>query len=428
MKLKTLLFVIILIGVKFPVCAQHTLQDYIEFARQNSPVVKDNQNQIKTADYEIRRLQAFYKKFQVHVTGNYLFAPIISTDNGTAKLELNSQGANHYYGYDLSQTNGGLYQGLVTVTQPLFNNKRYKAFAEQVELSKLTNGINIKLTLHDLEKSVTDQYILCLLDKKQVLYYDSILLLLNDQLVIVRKLTEASLLQQSDLILLNIEYANNQNLLATYKAIYRRDLFDLQILCGLKDTAFVVLPDVSIPVQNLVSRSAYLEKFRLDSAGLFAAQKVFETKYLPQFSVFTNAGLNAIYAPQIPNRFGFSAGLTATWQLYDGRQRQLMQSKTNVQLETISFYRDSFNIRNELRRTKILATLQSNTDRKVFIQRQLAEYDNLLLAYKRQIMQGQLSIVNYITVLKNMISVKRDYYVLEANDLLLANEYNYWNW
>jgi len=43
-------------------------------------------------------------------------------------------------------------------------------------------------------------------------------------------------------------------------------------------------------------------------------------------------------------------------------------------------------------------------------------------------MQGQLSIITYITVLKNMISVKRDYYILEANDLLLANEYNYWNW
>jgi len=118
------------------------------------------------------------------------------------------------------------------------------------------------------EKSVTDQYILCLLDEKQVSYYDSILSLLDDQLVIVRKLTKASLLKQSDLLLLNIEYENNQNLLATYRATYRRDLFDLQILCGSKDTAFVVLPDVSIPLQNLVTRSAYFEKFRLDSFSL----------------------------------------------------------------------------------------------------------------------------------------------------------------
>jgi len=66
-------------------------------------------------------------------------------DDGTAKLELNSEGANKYYGYDLSQTNGGLYQGLVNLNQPLFNNRRFKAFTEQIEVNKQASENNIKL-------------------------------------------------------------------------------------------------------------------------------------------------------------------------------------------------------------------------------------------------------------------------------------------
>lgn len=416
-----------LLGLTFSSHAQYTLQDFVEYAWQNSPLIKDNQNQVVASDYEIQRLRALYKRFQLGLTGNYLFAPIVSTDNGT-KLELNSAGADHYYGYDLAQTNGGQYEGIGTITQPLFNGKRFRAYASEIEVNQQGNENTIRLTAHDLEKSVTDQYILCLLDKKQVAYYDSVLLLLGDQLAIVRKLAEASLLKQSDLILLNIEYENNQNLLATYQASYRKNLFDLRILSGVRDTTFVVLPDVSIPFRKPVVSSGYLEKYRIDSLHLLAAQAVFETRYLPQVSVFGNTGLNAVYAPTIPQRFGLSGGLTATWNLYDGHQRQLMQSKTDIQLETISYYKDIFTTQNAMRISKVLSALRSNAERRILLQSQLDDYQKLIIAYKRELMLGQLSIVNYITVLKNMIAVKRDYYTLEANNLMLINEYNYWNW
>jgi outer membrane protein TolC len=427
MKLKSLFFILVLAGSVLRLYAQNTLQDYVEFARQNSPLIRDHMNQIIASDYEIQRLRALYTKFQIGLTGNYLFAPIVSTDHGT-DLEWNSGGADHYYGYDLSQTNGGLYQGLIAVNKPLFNKKRFRAFAGQEEVNKQANENKIQLTAHDIEKSVTDQYILCLLDKKQVFYYDSISSILNGQLTIIRKLVEASVLKQSDLTLLKIEYENNQAQLATYRATYRRDLLDLYILCGLQDTTFVILPDISIPLRYPVTYSGYLEKFRIDSLSLIAAQMTFETKYLPQVSAFSNAGLNAVYAPLMLNRFGFSAGLTATWDLYDGHQRQITQTKTNIQLETIAFYEDHFNVQNAVRKNKILADLRANAERGMFLQNQLADYQNLLLAYKKEIMQGQLPIINYIIVLKNMVAVKRDYLILEANNLLLANEYNYWNW
>ncbi len=421
----TIYFFVLIQGAAF---SQNTLADYISAAQKNSPLINDNKNLSKVNELEAERLKAFYTKPQVGVTANYLFAPIISFDDNKTKFEPNPSGATKYVGYDMAASNGGTYQGLISLTQPLFNGKRYEAFAEQTSVNKQISQNTVKLSSHDLEKLVTDQYILYLLDKRQWMFVDSMLVILNDQSGIVKKLVESSLLKQSDLSLLNIEIQNNKGLLTTYKATYRRDLMDLNVLCGISDTTFVLLKDVELSPAKEVVNSAYLEKYRLDSLNLNATQKIFETKYRPQLNAFGNAGLNAVYAPTLPNRFGVSGGLSLNWNLFDGNQKSVTRKKTELQMQTVSFYRDNFLLQNNIRKNKILNELKSYDDRRVVAQTQLQEYTNLLGFYKKEIIQGQLSILSYVTVLKNMTIAKRDYFLLEANRLLLINAYNYWNW
>ena len=62
---------------------------------------------------------------------------------------------------------------------------------------------NIHLEKHQLERTVTEQYILCLLDKKQIELADSTGNILTQQENIVRKLVESGLAKQSDLHLLD---------------------------------------------------------------------------------------------------------------------------------------------------------------------------------------------------------------------------------
>jgi len=169
------------------------------------------------------------------------FAPILSKDNNTTKIELNSKGAQNYYGQDLGLTNGGQYQALVTVSIPLFYQERYKAYEEPAQVTSLVNQNNIKLAIHDIEKFVIDQYILCLLDLQQTKYAKEVLNLLEQQRVIVQKLVSSALLKQSDLSLLNIEYNNFKNQLIVSNANYRRNLMDLNILAGIKDTSLIEL-------------------------------------------------------------------------------------------------------------------------------------------------------------------------------------------
>lgn len=408
--------------------SQHTLQDYVQSALRNSPVLNDNRNQSLISDLENERLKAFYTKAQISLSANYVFSPIVSNDTGHHRFEINPNNSEHYDGYDLAASNGGVYQGLINYVQPLFNSSRYEVFAKQNYLAKNVNENIIKITSHDIEKLVTDQYILCLLDQSQMLYADSMQTLLIEQNLIVKKLVEGGLLKQSDLTILNIEKLNNLNLSQSYNAIYSRDLIDLNILCGIADTALVILDEIDIRMNAVNANSGFLEKYLLDSLSACAAQEVFETKYNPQLSFLGNAGLNAVYAPTIPNRFGFSAGLSLNWNLADGNQKNITRKKTDIQLKSISFYRDNFMTQNESRRIKILNELGSFNERSLAVKNQLKEYDSLLDDYKKEMMLGQLSVINYITVLKSVNAAKRDFFILQTNKLLLINAYNYWNW
>lgn len=414
--------------LSFVANAQNNLPYYISAAKQNSPLINDNKNQSKANLLEVERLKALYTKPQIGLTANYLFSPIISTDNNKTSFEPYSNGATNYYGYDLGASNGGQYQALIGITQPLFNGKRYKTVSEQLNLTSQINLNNSKLTEHDIEKIVTDQYILCLQDNNQTAYATAMVKLLADQKDILKKLVESSIYKQSDLTLLNIEHQNILAQLTTFRANYRRDLMDLNILCGINDTALVQLQNSDLALNSTVSNSMFLEKYHLDSLNLIAQQKAFELKYKPQLNLFANTGLNAVYAPTIPNRFGISAGLSFSYYFFDGNQKSINRNKTQVLEKSISFYKDNFITQNTVRKSKILTELQSYTGRISISEQQLKDYDLLLNSYKKEILSGQLSIINYTMVLKNMALVQRDYTLLFSQQQSLINAFNYWNW
>ncbi len=425
----TICFHLVFLLVSFQVTnAQNNLTYYITAATQNSPLINDNKNQNKANLLESERLKAFYTKPQIGITANYLFSPIISTDNNITRFEPNAKTADNYVGYDLAVSNSGLYQALVNVTQPLFNGERYKTASTQFNIASQINLNNAKISAHDIEKIVTDQYILCLQDNKQTQYAEAMVKLLDEQKTILKKLTEGSIYKQSDLTLLNIEHQNFLAQLLTFKATYRRDLMDLNILCGINDTTLIQLQNINLGLSGNVSNSLFLEKYNLDSLNLIAQQKIFELKYKPQVNLFANTGLNAVYAPTIPQRFGLNAGISFTYNFFDGNQKKINQNKTQILEQSVSYYKENFITQNTVRKSKIYIELQSYTDRVSIAKQQLKDYDLLLSNYKKEIVLGQLSILNYIMVLKNIATVQRDYTLLFSQQQALINAYNYWNW
>lgn len=425
--MRTVIFLFIVILGPSLLRAQD-LPFYIERAKANSPLIQDNRNQSEAARLEADRLRAFYKKSQVFLTGSYQFAPILSNDNGRSELVLNSPGADKYSGYDIAASNAGVYQGLLNWNQPLFNNSRYETTAKQVLIGAQINENAMQLTGHDLEKFITDQYILCLQDYKQTEYLANLIRIISDQKNVISKLVENGIAKQSDLSLLLIEQKTQLTALTTFKATYRRDLMDLRVLCGITDTTYQVLENIDLQMGEEVVTSRFTERYRLDSLNLVAGQKIIELKYKPLVSAFANTGLNAVYAPTIPNRFGLSAGINFSLNITDGKQRNITQQRTSVLMKSTTVYKNFFYNQNRVRKNRILTELKSITERLALTEDQLKEYQKLLELYKQELGRGQISVINYISVLKNMVVAQRDFVLLQTNKELLINLYNYWNW
>lgn len=405
-----------------------TLEYYIEYAKENSPLINDYKNQYKVSEYEVQRLKAFYTQSKLEVNGNLLFVPIVSKDNGNTRFQLTPQNAVDYYGYDQGVSSGNLQAGL-TWTQPLFASSSYKAAHQQVLVTQDINLNNIQLQGHELQRLVTDQYILCLLDKQKVAFADSILLILNEQENVIQKLAQSAIMKQSDYNLIKIEKAGYKESKRNYEQSYETHLLDLNILCGIKDTSIISLEEIKLDLNTLTDNSRFLDKYRLDSLNLIARQAVSEIQYKPRINLFLDGGLRTSrYNSTTFNHFGMSAGITFAWTLFDGRQRKITRNQTNAELNTVSFDRENFIVQNNLRKRQYLSELKGYDDRSNIMQQQLTSYIQVLADYNREIQKGQLSVINYITVLKNRTQVAESYYLLQANRLLLINAYNYYNW
>jgi outer membrane protein TolC len=408
--------------------SQVDLNYYVNAAKENSPLINDNKNQSEANKIEIERLKALYTKPQVTFNAGIAVSPIINRDNGGNQFQVSPSDANNYIGYDIAASNGGIYQGMLNVNQPLFNASKLKMASEQVSVANQINQNAIKLSEHDIEKIVGDQYILCLQDLMQTDYILKLTQLISEQKKIVSKLVEGGLFKQSDLLLVTIEQQTQSNSLAMYKSIYKRDLMDLNILCGINDTNLILLKDVDLKINSSLNQSNFTEKFRLDSLNLLAVQKNFELKYKPQFNVFANAGLNGVYVPTLPNRFGLSGGLNFSVFIFDGKQKSLNKKKTDLLIKSTQSYKSNFITQNTIRKNKILSEISSLNERITISKNQLNDYQQLLEYYKKEIITGQQSITTYITTVKNFAAFQRDYILMQANKQLLINMYNYWNW
>jgi outer membrane protein TolC len=209
---------------------------------------------------------------------------------------------------------------------------------------------------------------------------------------------------------------------------YKGNIFDLNLLCGIKDSSKTDIKELDIQLKpELSSASGFLTSYKLDSLGIVTDQNISELKYRPQLNLFANAGLNAEYLPTF-NRLGVSAGLTFSWNIYDGNQRKLERNKSMVNIQTLQFERSHFITQQNINKDKIKSQLSSLNERTALIENQLKQYDKLYTAYQNELKQGLISVMDFKNLLKDMTAKKQDYLLLKMEKQLLISSYNYWNY
>ncbi len=404
--------------------AQRSLDYYLNEAYQNNPAINEQQNFIRINSLQRDLDYAQTSGFQMYLSANYLFVPYF---NNSSEI-ITSNPDQNAIGYDIGLTNGGLYSAQFNIEKNIFNGALSDALTKQRLIAENSANNNIELLKRDLPKQVTDQYLQTFLSYQLYKMSDELISYLNDQLKILGELVESGMAKQSEYLLLSVEIENQKIAANDYFSQFRSNLSDLNTLCGFKDSSVVELEPIALELQNEKLSSELLKKFELDSLAIENQQQIFETKYQPQISLFFNTGLNAVELNNIQRKFGLSAGVNFSLPIFDGNQRSITQQQTKVSIETINNYKYNFQIVLDNQRNNSLKKIESLKTNLNNLTKQIESYNTIIKISERELQQGQLSMIEYLTILKNFSDFKKNKITAETNYQLEINNFNYWNY
>ncbi len=422
MKLRKILF--LLAFLTNIIYAQYNLNYFIDKALNNSPIIKDFGNLYLINNLQGKLDEAQNSAFNVYLTSNVLFAPYFN-NNGTLFTPNPSPNA---IGYDAAVTNGGLYSAQINLDKNIFNGGLLDALKEQ----RMIEGKNYKnqssTEKHNLQKQITDQYLSTL--EYLMLYNlsEETVSNLNSQLKITSNLVANGYAKAQDYLLLKVELKTQQIDLEQTWQNYKSGLVQLYAFCGIKDTQTVKIDSVNLSLSKTPAESNFLTQYYLDSLTTASKQKVFETKYQPQVDVFFNAGLNAVELNDIQRKFGMSAGINFSLPILDGDQKSITRQQAYIAEQTLTDYKkflsENINVKRKDAETR-LKLLRKNLSE---MDGQIKDYEQILDLSEKQMQQGNLSMVEYLTLIKSDIDLKKNAITTQINYQLEISNYNYWNW
>lgn len=397
--------------------SQNSLDYYLKVARENNPTVKENQAQTEKADIQQNLVKAEYTAPKVSLNGEINYSPLFPNKSDPKAI-----------GYDVAVTDGGLFAALLNVRQPIFNKTTTETLHKQAKLTGESGTNKAKVTLHQLEKEVTDQYILSYQNFKQIDFVTNLRNQLLKQKEVIETFATKGIYKRSDILLIEIEIQNQNTELSNLEAIYNRNIYKLNDLCGISSSNNIKLTEPILELKSEVQSSQFLEQFRLDSLKEVTDLQVANLKFKPQFNLYGNTGLMAIELDGIQRKFGFGVGATMAIPLYDGNQKKYTRQQTDVNLRVIDNFKQNFLIQKSNRQKAILSDINLIEKKNNEIRSQLKNYEKLLDLYKLDLQTGELEVINYMNTVKSYTEAKNNLTISETNKLLIINENNYYNW
>ncbi len=421
--MKKLLF-LAAIFIAASVNAQNNLEYFLKSAFDNNPQIKEYGQSLLSSKYERDLIDAENVLPKLSVSANYVFSPYFN--NGGKLISANP--SPDAIGYDIGLSNGGLYSALFNVDKNIFNGGVTDALMKQVSIKDETTSNNLLLLKHEIEKQVTDQYLQSLLSLKMIDLENEILGNLKEESAAVNRLKEKGLAKESDRLLLDIEVQNQTNALNSSRTQYRWNLNQLYAICGISGADSARIDSVALVSAAFKPGSEYLKKYALDSLALLNQQEIFESKYNPQVSLFFNTGLMAVELTGIQRKFGLSAGINFSLPIYDGNQKSITRQQNEISLKTVSFYKDYFNSQLKTQRNNSFNRINSLKENISNLQSQIASYMRVIDISRKEYEKGLLSMLDYLTIMRNYIDLKKNLLTAQNDYQLEISNYNYWNW
>ena len=418
----------------FSMCQQGISQDkpslnsFIENAKQNAPALHENDNLLQIGAVQNEIIRAQNKALKVDATSEVLFAPYFNSDGKF--IDVTTMPSPNAFGYDVGITNGGLYSAQINVTQNLLN----KAIVDNLLFQNKINNQGLELVAEDIErnliKNITDTYVMAYQLQLQADFTKDILKDLRKRLEVLELLVKHGILQESDYLLLQLDIESKELEHEQIEINFQVVINQLFTLSGSNARILDSLEKPNLKLKDTFTggKRYYQRKFINDSLRVLADQRVFENNYKPQLSAYGNTGINAVEIRNIAHRIGLSAGLRLTIPIYDGKKRFYNAQQSKLKEENLKFYRDNAAVQLKNRLEAIngqMTALQKNQEH---LKKQIKNQENVLEIYKGKLVQGQVSIVDYLSVVQNY---KQNIYTqmqMQTNMWLLQSQYNFINW
>lgn len=410
MKQVGLLLLIVFLSVR-AICQEKDLGFYVEKAKQNSPLLKDYQNQIRAAGIDSLRLRAAYGP-QVNGVSTSTYAPLI-----------------HGYGYDNAITNGAQVNALVSASKELNGKKNLRNQLQGIDIQNQGTRNTAKISEQDLKKSIIAQYIIAYGDWAQYSFNNEVLSLLKEEEVILKKLTQTGTYKQIDYLTFLVTLRQQELLLKQLRAQYANNYAQLNYLSGLTDTSFTPLPDPALRIEHLpgLENTVFYRQFIIDSLQLRNADAAVNLAYRPKINLFGDGGFNSTLAIDPYKNVGVSAGLSLVVPIYDGRQRKMQHDKIAISEETRKNYQDFFSRQYNQQVQQLLQQLTAAQQLIDDARTQITYADGLMQANKLLLVHGDVRIADYVIAINNYLNTKNVITQNIVNKYQLINQINYWN-
>ncbi len=386
------------------------LDYYLGQAKSSSPVLKDFENQRRSAGIDSLIVRASAKP-QVTGTGNGLYAPVV-----------------HGYGYDEVLTNGQALDAMLNVNYDLLNKKKINNQLEGVKIQSDSVKYASQLSLFDLNRSIIDQYITAFASQQQVDFNLEVVTLLDKEEKLLKTLTRSNIYKQSEYLTFLVTLQQQQLSLKQAELQFKNDYATLNYLAGIADTTQAKLAEPQL--QNVVfagEKSFFTRRFELDSLKNKNLKNGIDLNYKPKLGIYANGGYNSSLVLQPYKNFGASVGFTFSVPIYDGHQRKMQYDKLSLSSNTIAGYRNFF-IRQQNQQLNLIRQQMVQTDA-LFgkINEQIRFSKGLIDVDSKLLHTGDLRVSDFIIAINNYLSAQNLLRQTNINRLKLINQFNYWN-
>ena len=407
---KRFILIIYLFFLSFQVFSQtQSLDYYINKAIKNSPLLNDYHNQLQAGKLDSLLIRAG-EKIQVEANSQVMYAPVVKG-----------------WGYDEALTNGANISGLVGVKKNIIDKKVRESAFNGLAIQKKMVGNSIKILVKDIKKAVTAQYLTAFLDYSEITFNHIQLEILKNQLQLLKRLVESGIYKQTDYLSLLVEIQALDLLITQSNGQYENDLYSLNLLCGISDPTNVKLvqPEIVDTKELNLEQSPLFMHFRLDSLKIENEKKIIADQVRPKLNLFADAGLMSSTLENIYKRFGVSGGINLNIPLYDGGQRKIQIQKLALSELSRTSYQQFFKSQYNQQIMQLYAELTVTAKVISQINEQLLTLHDFNSMAKIQMGNGLISITEYLSSVKNILTLNKTLNQTSIKRLQLINELNY---